>query len=70
MGEQRRLKMALKIDFMGTLIWTVVLFATLTVIRYLLPRYYCLAAPVIFVVILILANRRAIKYYLSRRAYR
>ena len=62
--------MALRIDFMGTLIWTVVLFAALIALQYLLPGYYCLVAPVVFVIILILANRRAIKYYLIRRGYR
>lgn len=59
--------MALRIDFVGTLIWTIVLIAGIQVLDYFLSgTAYCLGAIILFVVILLIANRRVIAGYLRR----
>lgn len=64
--------MALRIDFVGTLIWTIVLIVGIQILAYFLSGpAYCAGAIALFLLILVIANRRVITSYLrgGRRYY-
>ncbi|MCD6383730.1 MAG: hypothetical protein J7L88_04645 [Thermoplasmata archaeon] len=62
--------MAIKIDFLGTLIWTIVLIAGIQILHRLLTgATYCAAAIILCVAILLIANRKIIMAYFRRGHY-